>query len=105
MHIIEIENLSKKYRLGYVGVKTLADDINRFFAGLRGREDPTLKIGQAPNSTPNSQLPTPNFQLPTPNSQLPTPQLPTPNSQLPTPNSQLPTPNSQLPTHLGFKRY
>ena len=58
MHIIEIENLSKKYRLGYVGVKTLADDINRFFASLRGHEDPTLKIGHSPNLTQDSLLKT-----------------------------------------------
>ncbi len=60
MNVIEIENISKKYRLGYVGVKTLADDINRLFASMRGREDPTLKIGHTNKPTPNSQLPTPN---------------------------------------------
>ncbi|MGD0711504.1 MAG: ABC transporter ATP-binding protein [Bacteroidales bacterium] len=61
MSVIDINDISKKYRLGYVGVKTLADDINRLFAGLRGREDPTLKIGRTNKPTPNSQLPTPNF--------------------------------------------
>ncbi|HQN16561.1 MAG TPA: hypothetical protein PLC90_09405 [Bacteroidales bacterium] len=44
--VIQIENLSKQYRLGIVGSKTIKDDVNRFWARVRGKEDPTLKIGQ-----------------------------------------------------------
>lgn len=45
--VIKIENLSKQYRLGQIGTGTLRDDLNRFWAKIRGKEDPTLKIGQA----------------------------------------------------------
>jgi lipopolysaccharide transport system ATP-binding protein len=43
---VKIENLSKQYRLGQIGTGTLSHDLNRWFAKVRGKEDPTLKIGQ-----------------------------------------------------------
>ncbi|MEI6764168.1 MAG: polysaccharide ABC transporter ATP-binding protein [Bacteroidota bacterium] len=45
MKIIELENISKQYRLGLVSSRTVAGDLNRFWARIRGKEDPTLKIG------------------------------------------------------------
>lgn len=44
--VIRIENLSKRYRLGVVGSTMLSTDLNRWWARLRGKPDPTLKIGQ-----------------------------------------------------------
>ena len=44
--VIKVENLSKQYRLGNIGTGTLRSDVQRFWANLRGKEDPTLKIGQ-----------------------------------------------------------
>lgn len=44
--IIKIENLSKQYRLGDIGTGTLSHDLNRWWAKLRGKEDPFLKIGE-----------------------------------------------------------
>ena len=44
---INLENISKQYRLGTVGTGTLSHDLNRWFARMRGKEDPSLKIGQA----------------------------------------------------------
>ncbi len=44
--IIKLENISKQYRLGTVGSKTLRGDLQRWWYNLRGKEDPTLKIGQ-----------------------------------------------------------
>ena len=44
---IKAENISKQYRLGEVGTGTITHDLNRFWAKLRGREDPYLKIGEA----------------------------------------------------------
>jgi lipopolysaccharide transport system ATP-binding protein len=44
--VIKIENLSKQYRLGQVGRRTLSHDINRWWYKVRGKEDPYLKIGQ-----------------------------------------------------------
>lgn len=44
-YIIEVENVSKKYRLGQIGGTTLREELQRKSAKLRGREDPTVKIG------------------------------------------------------------
>lgn len=46
---LKIEDISKMYRLGTVGTGTLSHDINRYWAMLRGRPDPTLKIGMENN--------------------------------------------------------
>ncbi|WP_031428585.1 ABC transporter ATP-binding protein [Flavimarina sp. Hel_I_48] len=43
---IQIENLSKQYRLGLVGTGTLSHDLNRWWHMIRGKEDPYLKIGE-----------------------------------------------------------
>jgi len=43
--ILKAENISKQYRLGTVGTGTLGHDINRWWASLRGKEDPYLKVG------------------------------------------------------------
>ena len=42
--VIELEEVSKLYRLGEIGTGTLSHDLNRFWAKMRGKEDPTLKI-------------------------------------------------------------
>ena len=42
--ILEVENLSKQYRLGQVGTGTLSHDLNRFWHRIRGKEDPYLKV-------------------------------------------------------------
>lgn len=44
--IINVENLSKYYRLGLIGGGTLREDINRWIAKLQGKPDPLLRIGQ-----------------------------------------------------------
>lgn len=44
--VISVENVSKRYRLGQIGGGTLRGDLNRWWAHLRGRPDPLLKIGQ-----------------------------------------------------------
>ncbi|WP_243349661.1 polysaccharide ABC transporter ATP-binding protein [Parabacteroides sp. FAFU027] len=43
--VIKIENLSKLYSLGEVGTGTIAHDLNRWYARLRGKEDPYAKVG------------------------------------------------------------
>lgn len=45
--VIRVENLSKQYRLGLVGSNTMSDDLTRWWASMRGKEDPFLKIGEA----------------------------------------------------------
>jgi lipopolysaccharide transport system ATP-binding protein len=44
--VIKVENLSKQYRLGAIGGRTLREDINRWWARVQHKPDPTLKIGQ-----------------------------------------------------------
>lgn len=46
MNILEIQNLSKQYRLGNTGTNSLGHDINRWWYTVRGKEDPYLKIGE-----------------------------------------------------------
>ncbi len=43
---ISVENLSKQYRLGVIGNRTLYEDINRWWARVRGLPDPLAKIGE-----------------------------------------------------------
>jgi len=45
--VIKVENLSKQYRLGNVGLGSLSHDLNRWYqTTLRGKDDPYLKIGE-----------------------------------------------------------
>lgn len=48
---IKVENLSKLYQLGEVGTGTLSKDLNRWWAKLRGNEDPYAKLGQVNDRT------------------------------------------------------
>ncbi|WP_047547856.1 ABC transporter ATP-binding protein [Psychroserpens sp. Hel_I_66] len=43
--ILKAENISKQYRLGLVGTGTISHDLNRWWAGIRGKEDPYLRVG------------------------------------------------------------
>jgi len=49
--ILEVKNISKQYRLGYVGTGTLGHDINRWWHKIRGKEDPYLKVGEVNDRT------------------------------------------------------
>lgn len=48
---LKAENVSKQYRLGTIGTGTLSQDLNRWFAKIRGKEDPFLKIGETNDRT------------------------------------------------------
>lgn len=52
---IKVENLSKQYRLGEIGTGTLSHDLNRFFAKIRGKEDPYSIIGQTNDRTKTAE--------------------------------------------------
>lgn len=54
MNVIEIENVSKQYRLGKIGTGTLSHDLNRWWYRVRGKEDPYLKIGVVNDRTKTS---------------------------------------------------
>ena len=47
--VLQVENLYKQYRLGLTGTGSLRDDVGRLWAKMRGKEDPTLRIGEANN--------------------------------------------------------
>ncbi len=49
--VIQVENLSKLYRLGEVSTGTISHDLNRWWHKVRGKEDPYLKIGQENDRT------------------------------------------------------
>jgi len=44
--VIEVEDISKQYRLGQVGTGTISHDLNRWWYRIRRKEDPYLKIGE-----------------------------------------------------------
>ncbi|UOE48299.1 ABC transporter ATP-binding protein [Mucilaginibacter sp. SMC90] len=48
---IKVENLSKAYQLGDFGTGTISRDLERFWARMRGKEDPFLKIGEINDRT------------------------------------------------------
>ena len=45
--VIKVEHLSKLYRLGQVSTGSISHDLNRWWAGVRGKEDPYLTIGES----------------------------------------------------------
>lgn len=50
---IEVENLSKRYRLEFIGGKTLKEDLGRWWAKVRGRGHECTsraRCGRAPRS-------------------------------------------------------
>lgn len=49
--VIKVENLSKQYRLGEVGTGTISHDLNRWWAKVRGKEDPFSKVGETNDRT------------------------------------------------------
>ncbi len=53
--ILKIENVSKQYRLGLIGTGTISHDLNRFWARVRGKEDPYLKIGDVNDRAEKAQ--------------------------------------------------
>jgi lipopolysaccharide transport system ATP-binding protein len=49
--VIKVENLSKQYRLGLVGTGTFKEDTKRFWAKIRGKEDPYSTLGEENDRT------------------------------------------------------
>jgi ABC-type polysaccharide/polyol phosphate transport system ATPase subunit len=52
--VIRVENLGKLYRLGEIGTGTISHDLNRWWARVRGKEDPFAKVGQLNDRTQES---------------------------------------------------
>ncbi|MGF7078033.1 ABC transporter ATP-binding protein [Mucilaginibacter sp. UYCu711] len=49
--VIKVDDLSKAYQLGDFGTGTISRDLERFWARVRGKEDPFLKIGETNDRT------------------------------------------------------
>lgn len=49
--VIKAENIGKLYKLGEIGTGTLSHDLNRWWARVRGKEDPFAKVGQTNDRT------------------------------------------------------
>lgn len=49
--MIEFDGVGKQYMLGTFGTGTLSHDLNRWWALIRGKEDPYLKIGEVNDRT------------------------------------------------------
>lgn len=49
--VIEFDGVGKQYMLGTFGTGTLSHDLNRWWARMRGKEDPYLKIGEVNDRT------------------------------------------------------
>ena len=48
---IKVEDLSKAYQLGDFGTGTISRDLERYWARLRGKDDPFLKVGESNDRT------------------------------------------------------
>lgn len=48
---IKVEGVGKQYRLGEIGTGTISHDLNRWWARMRGKEDPFAKVGEANDRT------------------------------------------------------
>jgi lipopolysaccharide transport system ATP-binding protein len=49
--VIKVENIGKLYKLGEITTGTLSHDLNRWWARIRGKEDPFSKIGETNDRT------------------------------------------------------
>jgi lipopolysaccharide transport system ATP-binding protein len=45
--VIRVEGLFKSYRIGEIGTGTLSRDLERWFARIRGKEDPFMRLDEA----------------------------------------------------------
>ena len=52
--VIQVDAVSKFYRLGVIGSGTLSQDLSRWWALLRGKPDPTLRVDQMRNAPQNA---------------------------------------------------
>jgi lipopolysaccharide transport system ATP-binding protein len=48
---IKVEDVGKLYRLGEIGTGTISHDLNRWWARVRGKEDPFSKVGEVNDRT------------------------------------------------------
>lgn len=52
---IKAENIGKAYQLGQIGTGTISRDMERWYARMRGKDDPFLRIGESNNQHTKSE--------------------------------------------------
>ena len=52
--VLKVDELSKIYRLGEIGTGTLSHDLNRWWASIRGKDDPYSYVGQVNDKSKKS---------------------------------------------------
>lgn len=53
--VIKAENVGKLYKLGEISTGTISHDLNRWFARIRGKDDPFSKVGEVNDRTSKGQ--------------------------------------------------
>jgi len=53
--VISVENLSKVYRLGQIGTGTISRDLEAWWAKMRGKPNPMLRIGETDHGNRDSE--------------------------------------------------
>ncbi len=53
--VIAVEKVSKYYRLGSIGGRTVTEDLKRWWAGVRGWSNPLLKVGETDSKNGNPE--------------------------------------------------
>ena len=54
--VISVEHLSKAYRLGQIGTGTLSHDLNVWWAKVRGKPNPLLRIGETDHGNREGEI-------------------------------------------------
>ncbi len=54
--VIRVEHLSKTYHLGQIGTGTLSHDLNAWWAKVRGKPNPSLKIGEEDHGNRDGEI-------------------------------------------------
>jgi lipopolysaccharide transport system ATP-binding protein len=56
MNVIEVDQLSKKFKLGVYGGKTMRDDFSAWLAKIRGKENPLINISEKSRVNSNEEF-------------------------------------------------
>jgi lipopolysaccharide transport system ATP-binding protein len=56
INVIKVEQLSKAYRLGQISTGTLSRDLNFWWAKVRGKSNPLLRIGETDHGNRNGEI-------------------------------------------------
>jgi lipopolysaccharide transport system ATP-binding protein len=61
--VIPVESLSKVYRLGQIGGRTLSEGLNRWWACVRGKQGPTSRSARGSSGAACGRSSTPDDEV------------------------------------------